>query len=224
MKKLILACICMMYLSACTHTQKTSDYLIAFEDSTKGEHGLYGYKTPDGKIVIEAQFPFVYTDTLYTTAMVGNESYTPIAIDRNGNFLLKPFIFDNGPDYLSEGLFRFEENGKMGFADKDCNIIIPAQFDFAGPFGQIPEYGKILGDKDGEIIREEMGLAEYYIGGYMEPVDDEHWIWAGWKESGYVNKSGQRFSKISHLIDGKREAWTTDGKQVFLNQKGEIIQ
>ena len=46
------------------------------------------------------------------------------------------FIYDNGPDYLSEGLFRIENkrNGKIGFADMQGNIIILPTYFHASPF------------------------------------------------------------------------------------------
>jgi hypothetical protein len=56
------------------------------------------------------------------------------AIDRKKNILLQIFIYDNGPDYISEGLFRFVENGKMGFANPKGKVVIPAAYDFVWPF------------------------------------------------------------------------------------------
>lgn len=212
---LLLLTISCLFLSG----QEKDNFLIAYEDSTKGEYGLYGYQSIGGKIVIEAQYPHIYTDTLHTTAMVVSKDYGIIAIDRDGNFLLKPFIFDNGPDYLSEGLFRFVENEKMGFADVNCNVVIPAIFDFAEPFGYLDIDREEIVDIDN---RPEKGLAQYYRGGYRHFWDPEHWSWKGWEETGYVNKSGIQFSKITKLIDGKREAWTVGGEHVLLDEKGEI--
>ena len=43
--------------------------------------------------------------------------------------------FDNGPDYVGEGVFRIIENNKIGFADaRTGKIVIPPQFDCAFPF------------------------------------------------------------------------------------------
>lgn len=55
-------------------------------------------------------------------------------IDRAGRPVLRPFIYDNGPDYPQEGLARFVENGKMGFHDETLKIVIPARYDFVFPF------------------------------------------------------------------------------------------
>lgn len=55
-------------------------------------------------------------------------------VDRSGRPILRPYIFDNGPDYFEEGLARFVDKGKIGFHDEALNIVIPAQYDFAFPF------------------------------------------------------------------------------------------
>ncbi|MGB6103550.1 MAG: WG repeat-containing protein [Pusillimonas sp.] len=57
-----------------------------------------------------------------------------VYVDRDNRSILRPYIFDNGPDYFEEGLARFVENEKMGFHDEALNIIIPAQYGFAFPF------------------------------------------------------------------------------------------
>lgn len=57
-----------------------------------------------------------------------------VAINRKKKILYRPFIFDNGPDYVQEGLLRFVENGKMGFVNEAGKKVIPAQFDFVYPF------------------------------------------------------------------------------------------
>ncbi|MCG6162334.1 WG repeat-containing protein, partial [Leptospira bandrabouensis] len=55
-------------------------------------------------------------------------------INSDNKILLNSFIFDNGPDYLSEGLARFVENKKIGFHDPGCKKTIQAEYDFAYPF------------------------------------------------------------------------------------------
>ena len=85
-----------------------------------------------------------------------NVKYIPdlgfAAIDSNGNFLFEVFPFDNGPDYPSEGLIRIRENGKVGYADLEGNIVIQPVFDCAFPFqngvARICEEGTL--EKEGE--------------------------------------------------------------------------
>ena len=199
--------------------QQKSDYLISY--SVKQDIGeLYGYKHRNGKIAIEAQFSSIYTDTLYNMAIVLKD-WQWVAIERKGKVILIPFIYDNGPDYVEEGLFRFVENEKIGFADLDGNKIIPAQYSFATFFND--------------------GIAEYYLGGdrmyengksRKQNIEDGtlsegdvHWTWGGnITESGYLNKFGQRFKEVGELKNGRREAITMDGKKVQLNKAGKIIK
>lgn len=57
-----------------------------------------------------------------------------VYVDRRGRTVLRPFIYDNGPDDFEEGLARFVRKGKMGFHDEALKIVIPARYDFAFPF------------------------------------------------------------------------------------------
>ena len=57
-----------------------------------------------------------------------------VYVDKAGHAVVRPYIFDNGPDYFEEGLARFVENGKMGFHDNALNIVVPAKYDFVFPF------------------------------------------------------------------------------------------
>lgn len=95
---------------------------------------LIGYKNKKGKIVIEPQFEQAHPFTKTGIAAVykgGKDWYT---IDKSGQILFKNYFFDNGPDYYVSGLTRFVDKGKIGFADKNGKIVIPATFDFALAF------------------------------------------------------------------------------------------
>lgn len=101
-----------------------SEALLAFE---KG--GLWGIRDPNGTVRIEAQFRnvtnhsdlgFIYADGYFWSL--------------DGEKLFQAFIYDNGPDYLSEGFMRFRQNAKVGFLDKCLKETIKATFDFATPF------------------------------------------------------------------------------------------
>ncbi len=82
-------------------------------------------------------------------------------IDEKGNKRFKSYIYDNGPDYLVEGLMRYRgEDEKVGFLDACLNAVIPADYDFATPF------------KDGTSV----------VCNGCEPVpihDDEHFTMEG---------------------------------------------
>lgn len=57
-----------------------------------------------------------------------------VYVDMEGNIIHQAYNFDNGPDYFTEGLARYVENGKVGFINEKLEIVIPAQFDFASYF------------------------------------------------------------------------------------------
>lgn len=127
-------------------------------------------------------------------AIVLTQNHRWVGINAQGKVLLEPFIYDNGPDYVREGLFRFVENKKIGFANLNGQKIIPAQYSFVEPF--------------------EQGYARYYIGGERiyengkahsqiiaqsgtKGLTDLHWSWGGKiSETGYINKKGRRFKKL----------------------------
>lgn len=55
-------------------------------------------------------------------------------IDQSGRTVLRPFLFDNGPDDYEEGLARFVKGGKMGFHNEALQVVVPAVYDFVFPF------------------------------------------------------------------------------------------
>jgi hypothetical protein len=48
--------------------------------------------------------------------------------------VLEPFMFDNGPDPIADGLARVRRDGKIGFVDAEWRLVIAPQFDAAFPF------------------------------------------------------------------------------------------
>jgi hypothetical protein len=107
---------------------------------------LVGVKNSKGKIIIPAKNLLLYDikngekisdafihlleadDTTNTSSSFGK------IYDHTGSFLYHPYIFDNGPDGLQEGLCRFVENHKIGFVNRHGKKVIPAQFDFVSSF------------------------------------------------------------------------------------------
>jgi hypothetical protein len=177
--------------------KKTDEYIVSYLDTTSGNELI-------GQVVIKAKFPNVYTDTFYSMAIV-NINLEWVCIDKYERIILKPFIYDNGPDYIQEGLFRFVENNKIGFANSDGRKIIMAKYDFATPF------------KNGISNYTKGGQREYDKGG-------EHWWWTGGYESGYINQDGTEFIRVTKLKKNNREVWTKDKKHYILNTNGQIIK
>ena len=58
-----------------------------------------------------------------------------VLVDQQKKVQYEVFLYDNGPDYPSEGLIRVVKNGKIGYADATTYaIVIPPQYDCAFPF------------------------------------------------------------------------------------------
>ncbi|SDR01712.1 WG containing repeat-containing protein [Chryseobacterium soldanellicola] len=113
----------------------------------KSKDSLVGVKNQDGKIIVPAQFKvfsylkdgeLVEGETIYFDGFKKDEIKEKNAwgyvYDKKGNFLYRPFFYDNGADYFSEGVRRFVKNGKVGFVDRNGTIVIEANHDFAAPF------------------------------------------------------------------------------------------
>ena len=164
-------------------------YYFSTADSTK-----IGVKTESGNIIVPSKatyygnYDFQKPIKESTIEFLGTEkvkhypSKLPLmpageVYDRQGKFLYYPLWFDNGTDYYEEGLRRYVDGHKVGFADKDGILTIPAQWDFAEPF--------------------QYGYARVYIGGWKKQYEKagEHWyIVASSKksESYLINKKGEK--------------------------------
>ncbi len=109
-----------------------NNYLLLVHDKI---HDQYGYINHNGDTIIKTgKYLICFTDTFRTNAIVLLPKYGFVAIDRNENILYQIFSFDNGPDPISDGLYRIIANKKIGFADENGKIIIPPQFECAYPF------------------------------------------------------------------------------------------
>jgi len=139
MKKLLITLLAIPVLSFSQEKEVLKYY--------KTRDSLVGVKNQDGKIIIPAQFSIfsylkdgevVKGETVYFDGNKKDEK--PIknewgyVYSRKGDFLYRPFFYDNGADYFSEGLRRFVKNGKIGFVDRNGQVVIKAEHDFASPF------------------------------------------------------------------------------------------
>ncbi len=100
----------------------------SFEDGD-----LVGFKDAQGKVVLSPRFQVAQEFTPSGMAC-GADKDGWVCIDGNGTPLVRPFLFDNGPDEFSEGLARFVEAEKFGFFDESGSKKIPARYSFALPF------------------------------------------------------------------------------------------
>jgi len=161
--------ISIIFIGVCLFAQDIQLYL--FEDD-----GLYGYMDQHNHIVIDAQYLAAMEFTENGIAAVADSAGWAY-IDVLGNILIRPYIYDNGPDYFSEGLARFVENGKFGFFDKFGVPVIDAQWDFAYPFHN----GKAAVCNGCKII-----------------LDNEHSGITGGKW-GYIDKTGKIISPVGSV-------------------------
>ena len=112
--------------------QSSNNYLRCVVDTTNDE---YAYVNKKGDTIIPfGKYLMCYTDKFDNFAIVSSKDKGLIGIDRNENVLFNVYVFDNGPDYPSNGLFRIVKDGKIGYADLNGKIVIQPQFDCAYPF------------------------------------------------------------------------------------------
>ena len=175
--------------------------LFRFEKNEK-----WGYKDLNGKIIIESQFIIANDFSPEGIAAVADEK-SWYYIDKKGKKLITPLLFDNGPDYFSEGLARFTAHDKIGFFDKHGEVIIEARFDFAWPFHE--------------------DLAVVCMGCRKVPYNEEYWKMIG-GQWGYINKKGNiviplKFESASRFENGKARV-KFNGKKIYIDKKGNLIE
>ena len=178
-RNLLLIFVLIYSLPTFAQSENKDAYLVRFSDSVTDE---CGYKDINGGIAIAAgRYTTCFTDTFRQYAVVFNSNAGVVGIDRQQNILYKIFIFDNGPDYSSDGLFRIMKKGKIGYADSATGrIVIEPQYDCAWPF--------------------ENGVAQVSNNCSTKQLDDEHWVWDSehWK---YIDKTGKKVNKQKKKSD-----------------------
>ncbi len=128
----IIALIITLYATCNNHKKPQDDYLILKYDEN---YEKMWYQDKKGNIVIEHdKYIYLFTDTFKTMAIVITKENKCIAINRQLEQLFEVYIMDNGPDYVSEGLFRIVKDDKIGFADETGKIVIEPQYKCAFAF------------------------------------------------------------------------------------------
>jgi len=158
----------LILLLACNQSiENDGNILVLYTDKNEQT----GYRKLSGKVVIPAgKYTYCFTDTFRTFALVSTKKEI-IAIDRDDKKLYEVFVFDNGPDYAQEGLFRIVKNGKIGYADATTGkIVIEPAYDGAYPF--------------------ENGKARVSIG-CKTITDGEHKLWTE-REWFYIDRNGKQ--------------------------------
>jgi hypothetical protein len=111
----------------------TSDTLFRFpRNYESGDE--FGYLNQRGDTVFQiGRFSHSFSDTILTYGIVV-DSGSLIGINKLGQRIYEVYAFDNGPDYISDGMFRIVQDGKIGYADSTGRIVIEPQFECASPF------------------------------------------------------------------------------------------
>lgn len=134
-----------------------------------------GYINSKGDVIIPiGQFYSCYSDTITDFGIVLDKNSVYKAIDNTGQYLYDVKQYDNGPDAISEGLFRIIINGKTGYANEQGEVIIEPKYACTTPFenGQAKVSNKCDFVDDGE----------YKI------MKSENWF--------YINKKGEKIDTV----------------------------
>jgi hypothetical protein len=126
-------------------------------------------------IIPYGRFSQSFSDTIVTYGIVvekTGDQFDLIGINQKGQKLYNVQWFDNGPDYLEEGLFRILRNGKTGFADSTGKVVIEPQFDCAFPFSK--GMAKVAYDCESEKDLDHITMKS------------DHWL--------YIDKTGEKIN------------------------------
>lgn len=170
------------------------------------ENDRFGFKDAKGAVVLPARYEVVQEFTPGGLACVVDGGAW-VCIDGRGAEVVRPFIFDNGPDGFAEGLARFVEGDKVGFFDESGARVIPARLDFARGFAG--------------------GRAAFCAGCTRKcEADGEHCGMVGGKW-GLIDRTGKevvapRFDQIGDVEAGVAEA-VLAGKPVRVDADGQPL-
>lgn len=162
------------------------------------------YLNEQGDTIIPyGKYKFCQTDTIRHIGFVyeNRQNARIVCIDNQGKELFYVYKYDNGPDYIREGLFRImDEDGWIGFADSLGNVVIKPQFKFATSF----ENGKAQATTSGDAIN-----------------DGEHSFWKS-DEWQLIDHKGDKMIKYVAIRNGTSLKWlqiTIFGKQREISQE-----
>ncbi|WP_278716275.1 WG repeat-containing protein [Bacteroides caecimuris] len=200
MKTNIIITILLVFISINICAQDNKLY-IYWPDFDKDET-ICGYVDSNGEIVIPAgKYADIFTAEFDKVAIVkikGKKEF--YAIDRNEKVLFQVFNFGMGPDIISNGLFRIIENGKIGFANMNGEIVIKPRFQFVYPF---QENGFAIFCENGT-----WSMLDKYI-----PVIKGKW--------GAINRQGVIVIPATY-DSGAEDYLIKDGKSYKLNKQGKL--
>ena len=135
MKTNIIITTLLLFISMNIYAQDDKLYIYYYPNFEDVDATL-GYVDSSGKVVIPAgKYPYIFTAEFDKIAFVLLKDRKGVyAIDRNEKILFQVCSYEIGPDIVSNGLFRIIENGKIGFANMNGEIVIKPRFQFVYPF------------------------------------------------------------------------------------------
>lgn len=166
MKRGVLKIILILFFS-CAFTHAFSQSLIKEYKTINGEN-VFSYINNEGKVIIPyGKYDISYTDTIKTIGFV-LKSKNIVAVNNKGKELFNVFVFDNGPDYPINNIFRIIRKDKMGLADMKGNIIFKPKYDFIrllpngyGVFNIGGKTKKLSNSDYSEFIGGKWGIIDY---------------------------------------------------------------
>ena len=169
MKTNIIITTLLLFISMNIYAQDDKLYIYYYPNFEDVDATL-GYVDSSGKVVIPAgKYPYIFTAEFDKIAFVLLKDRKGVyAIDRNEKILFQVCSYEIGPDIVSNGLFRIIENGKIGFANMNGEIVIKPRFQFVYPFQEngfaifcengtwsmLDKYIPVIKGKWGVIIRQ----------------------------------------------------------------------
>ncbi len=172
-------------------------------DTSEGDR--YGYQDASGAVAVKPRFLVANEFSDSGLAAVVDESGWAY-IDTRGEVVVRPFVFDNGPDPFSEGLARFERDGRFGYFNEQGKQVIEPRFDFGRPFSE--------------------GLAAVCTGCVREQAG-EHWTVSGGKW-GYIDKSGDEVIPFAFdeadSFEGGRASVVAAGRPKSIGHDGRPLR
>jgi hypothetical protein len=196
MKIVARALVVSLFLFLCAPGVLARQQWVPFE-----QEGKWGYQDAQGKVAIASTFIAAHDFSPEGIAAVLDDAGWGY-INRRGTIIIRPFVFDNGPDPFQEGLARFTQEGKFGFFDRRGKVVIKPKFDFAAPFQE--------------------GLSAF-CQRCTKNMAGELSFWEGGKW-GYINRKGNiaiaaQFDSVKNFNKGRAQV-TREGKLIYIDKKG----
>lgn len=124
---------------------------LAIYENEENDEIRYGFVDESGNLVIPRDFYsyrgiYNYFNKGYAIVYKYEEEKFGV-IDKTGKTII-PYSFDFIEDDFSEGLFRVNKDGKIGFYDNHGKCVIPCKYDAATPFSE-----ELASVKEGDLWR-----------------------------------------------------------------------